>query len=298
MNETDLAAFAFGRRRETPAAACIPLPELDSHTVILDKPTKLMPTPLTVRTWRDRVIPGQSEQAWLKDVRSRFLAVSQAFAEACGVEPEEMIGETEAAFFPRSRVECFRSGDRHAIAWGRLIVVLEGVAGAHRFRTFKAPVLDEDGRVAGTIGLAIPATQPRGTVARTWLDLFSQPRRVRRSAVPLWLRQVRRDLDAAFNAPVSVVSLAGRVGRNSCYVTRAFRLWYGVTPVGYAHRHRVEWTAHALATSQLSLSKIAQQAGFTDQSHMTRLFSRYFGITPAAYRGAMQAHTLLERIGE
>ncbi|HYN81892.1 MAG TPA: helix-turn-helix domain-containing protein [Gemmatimonadaceae bacterium] len=46
--------------------------------------------------------------------------------------------------------------------------------------------------------------------------------------------------------------------------------------------------ARALATSVRSLSQLAQEAGFADQSHMTRLFARYFGITPAAYRDAMR----------
>lgn len=247
-----------------------------------------MPSTPTEQAWRERIIPNQSAQAWLKDVRSRFLAVSEAFADACGVTPDEMIGKTEAPFFPLSRVERFRSDDRRAIAWGRLIVVLEG-SRDNRFRTFKAPVLDESGRVAGTVGLALPASWPRAWMSRTWLDLFSRPRDTKGASAPIWLRRIRRDLDVAFNAPVSVTALASKVGRDPTYVTRAFRQWYGVTPVEYAHRHRVEWIARALATSALSLSQLAQEAGFTDQSHMTRLFARYFGITPAAYRYAMRS---------
>lgn len=247
-----------------------------------------MPRTPTAPTWRERIIPSQSGQAWLKDVRSRFLAVSEAFAEACGVTPDEMIGKTEAPFFSLSRVEEFRSGDRRAIAWGRLIVVLEG-SRDDRFRTFKAPVLDETGRVAGTAGLALPATAPTTRIARAWLDFFPLQGDTSRGSPPMWLRRIRRDLDVAFNAPVSVTELASRVGRDPVYVTRVFRQSYGVTPVSYAHRHRVEWIARALATSARSLSQLAQEAGFADQSHMTRLFARYFGITPAAYRDAMRS---------
>jgi AraC-like DNA-binding protein len=238
--------------------------------------------------WRERIIPNQTAQAWLKDVRSQFVAVSEAFAEACGVTPGDMIGKTEAPFFPISIVERFRSDDRRAIAWSRLIVVLEG-SGEDRFRTFKAPVLDERGCVAGTAGLALPATWPRARTPRTWLDFFSLPCDARRASEPTWLRLIRRDLDGGFTAPVSVTGLASKVGRDPVYVTRVFRQSYGVTPVGYAHRRRVEWIARALATSRLSLSQLGQEAGFADQSHMTRLFARYFGITPAAYRNAMRS---------
>lgn len=246
-----------------------------------------MPSTHTAHTWRERIIPSQSGRAWLKDVRSRFLAVSEAFADACGVTPDDMIGKTEAEFFPLSSVERFRSDDRRAIAWGRLIVVLEG-SPEDRFRTFKAPVLDGSGRVAGTVGLALAATWPRGRMALTWLALFSRPRDTNGAGPPIWLRRIRRELDVAFNAPVSVTALASKVGRDPNHVTRAFKQWYGVTPVGYAHRHRVELMARALATSALPLSQLAQEVGFADQSHMTRLFARYFGITPAAYRDAMR----------
>jgi AraC-like DNA-binding protein len=246
----------------------------------------MLTTP-TADTWRERIIPDQAAQAWLKDVRSRFIAVSEAFADACGVTPDDMIGKTEEPFFSLTSVERFRSDDRRAIAWGRLIVVLEGWP-EDRFRTFKAPVLDESGRVAGTVGLTLPATGLLSRISPTWLDFFSPPRDTSGAGAPTWLRRVRRELDVTFNAPVSVTALASKVGRDPAYLTRAFRQRYGVTPVGYAHRHRAEWIARALATSALPLSQLAQEAGFTDQSHMTRLFARYFGITPAAYRDAMR----------
>ena len=247
-----------------------------------------MSNPPTAQTWRERIIPDQAAQAWLKDVRSRFIAVSDAFAEACGVTPDDMLGKTEAPFFAVSTVERFRSDDRRAIAWGRLIVVVEGLP-EHRFWTFKAPVFDDRGRVAGIVGLALPATWPRSRMSATWLDHFANQRDASGADAPTWLRRVRRELDLAFTAPVSVTALASMVGRDPAYVTRAFRRRYGVTPVGYAHRHRAEWIARALATSALPLSQLAQEAGCTDQSHMTRLFARYFGITPAAYRDAMRS---------
>lgn len=249
-----------------------------------------MPNTPTAHAWRDCVIPGLTEQAWLKDVRSRFLAVSAAFADACGATPDDMIGKTETPFFTPRWVERFRNDDRRAIAWGRNIVVMEGTREA-RFRTFKAPVLDENGRVAGTVGLALPASRPRNGIPRTWLDLFPQPWGATGTPTPAWLLRIRHELEAAFSAPVSVAALAMVVDRNPNYVTSAFRRRFGVPPVEYAHRRRVEWTARVLATTKLPLSRIAQEAGFADQSHMTRLFMRYFGITPGAYRDAMHRDT-------
>lgn len=244
-----------------------------------------LPSHLSSRAWRDRLIPQLDEQAWLKDVRSRFLAVSEAFAASCGATPDQMIGRTETAFFAPCHVELFRTDDRRAIAWGRLIVILECTSDV-RFRTLKAPVLDDDGGMAGTVGIALPST-PTRLVERRYLELFSLYRAPRALRTPAWLPRVRGNLESAWRAPISVASLACKVDRSPNHVTRAFRKRYGVSPVEYTHRRRVEWTAHAIATSRLPLSVIALEAGFTDQSHMTRIFSRYFGITPGAYRDAM-----------
>jgi len=241
----------------------------------------------TSRAWRDHLIPELDEQAWLKDVRSRFLAVSDPFAVSCGATPDQMIGRTETAFFAPNHVELFRTGDRRAIAWGRPIVVLEVTSGV-RFRTLKAPILDEEGRVAGTVGIAVPGTRIQSLTARKYLEFFPPRLAPPAGHAAVWLTRVRRDLENAMSAPVSVAALAHAVHRSPNHVTRAFRQRYGVSPVEYAHRRRVEWTAHALASSRLPLSAIALEAGFADQSHMTRLFSRYFGITPGAYRDAMR----------
>jgi AraC-like DNA-binding protein len=40
----------------------------------------------------------------------------------------------------------------------------------------------------------------------------------------------------------------------------------------------------ALRNPADSISSIAFQAGFADQSHLTRLFRARFGLTPAEYR--------------
>ncbi|MEX2110616.1 MAG: AraC family transcriptional regulator [Gemmatimonadaceae bacterium] len=250
-------------------------------------------SPPTADTWCDQLIPRMSEQAWLKDVRSRFLAVSEPFADACGARPADMIGMTEDPFFTRYWVEMFRDDDRRAIAWGNPIMVVEGSMADAQFRTFKAPVLDENGRPVGTVGMTLPE-KAEPARWRNWLDLYVRDQPPRPSRTPEWLRRIRSDLEVAFSTPVSVTALANGAGRHPNYVTRAFRRRYGVSPVEYAHRRRVECTARVLATSDLSLSRIAMEAGFADQSHMTRLFSRYFGITPGAYRHAMRHATAID----
>jgi AraC family transcriptional regulator len=43
-----------------------------------------------------------------------------------------------------------------------------------------------------------------------------------------------------------------------------------------------------LATTTLPIKEIAASCGFTDQAHLTRLFARSYGTTPAAFRRSAQ----------
>jgi AraC family transcriptional regulator len=52
---------------------------------------------------------------------------------------------------------------------------------------------------------------------------------------------------------------------------------------------RIEFARRELAASSASLSEIAVSAGFCDQSHFSRLFKQYIGVTPAEYRLALQS---------
>jgi AraC-like DNA-binding protein len=47
---------------------------------------------------------------------------------------------------------------------------------------------------------------------------------------------------------------------------------------------RLEWVAARLLESEQSLAGLALAAGFADQSHLTRAFKQYSGLTPQAYR--------------
>jgi AraC-like DNA-binding protein len=47
---------------------------------------------------------------------------------------------------------------------------------------------------------------------------------------------------------------------------------------------RIELAKEKLRDGRSSLSDVALACGFTDQSHLTRIFSRLVGITPGAWR--------------
>jgi AraC-like DNA-binding protein len=61
-----------------------------------------------------------------------------------------------------------------------------------------------------------------------------------------------------------------------------FRTFYGTSPYRYLTMRRLDAARHMLLTGA-SLAHAAASAGFADQSHMTRHFSRTFGLTPGRW---------------
>ncbi len=67
------------------------------------------------------------------------------------------------------------------------------------------------------------------------------------------------------------------------HLARRFRHGTGTSPMQYLHQLRIQQAKHLLRLSGRSLSQIAVELGFFDQSHFTRCFRRATGTTPGAY---------------
>jgi AraC family transcriptional regulator len=72
------------------------------------------------------------------------------------------------------------------------------------------------------------------------------------------------------------------------HFARLFKQATGRTPHQYVLHCRLEHAKQLLAETTLPLSEIACQVGCADHSHLTRLFRRYVGLSPKAYRTATQ----------
>ncbi|MDI1276177.1 PAS domain S-box protein [Methylobacter sp.] len=96
--------------------------------------------------------------AWLKDTDSRFLVVNQALAAACSHSVDDMVGKSDLDVWLREHAEAYRADDAEVMATGLRKAVEEPFVDAHNgaiwVETFKAPVVDEDGRVLGTVGVS------------------------------------------------------------------------------------------------------------------------------------------------
>ncbi len=116
---------------------------------------------------------------------------------------------------------------------------------------------------------------------------------VRRGGLrPNWLARVEEVLRQCFADPPDVDALATEAGVHPAHLSRVFRAWHGQSLGRYVRGLRLDWVARQLAVSDLSLSELALQAGFADQSHMTREFKRYAGFSPGHYRSRTNPHRM------
>ena len=101
---------------------------------------------------------------------------------------------------------------------------------------------------------------------------------------PRWLRCARELLDGRFDQPVSLRGLAREAGVHPVHFAAAFRRFHGCSVGEYLRRRRLQYVHRRLANPEVPLAQVATEAGFADQSHLTRTFKRFCGMTPSRYR--------------
>jgi len=106
------------------------------------------------------------------------------------------------------------------------------------------------------------------------------------SPEPEWIADAERSLRSAVAERVDLRALAASIGVHPSHLCRAFRRFRRRTIGDYVLGLRMQLVCRALTETSQTLGEIAQQTGFSDQSHMTRMFKRIIGTTPGSYRHA------------
>ncbi|MFD7512220.1 helix-turn-helix transcriptional regulator, partial [Streptomyces sp. NPDC059853] len=98
-------------------------------------------------------------------------------------------------------------------------------------------------------------------------------------------RRAKALLDEAWDRDLGADALARAAGCSRYALYRAFRAEYGMPPSDYQRLLRLRAARRLLATGTAP-AEAATTCGFADQPHLTRWFTRVYGITPATYRRA------------
>jgi AraC family transcriptional regulator len=121
-------------------------------------------------------------------------------------------------------------------------------------------------------------------------ELFAGLRRepaVRGTRPPAWVARVEECVRARWFERLSLAELAAEVGVHPAHLSCTFRRFRGRSPAELQRELRVQRVCEALADRSHPLAELALEAGYADQAHMTRSFTRCIGTTPAAFRALL-----------
>jgi len=130
------------------------------------------------------------------------------------------------------------------------------------------------------------------SLAMELLVLAHRQAGIRHGATARWLTVLQEYLHTHYRESLDLERLARVVGVHRAHLARSFRSRFRVSVGDYVRGLRLDWAAERLATSDQPIVDVALEAGFADQSHLTRWFRRRTGLTPARYRAIRRPRTL------
>src|SRR5215471_13182215 len=95
------------------------------------------------------------------------------------------------------------------------------------------------------------------------------------------LKRVRDYIETHLDDRLTLTDLARVACLSPYHFSRSFKEAVGVGPQRYVMRRRLERAKTLVRRSSRPLAVIAQDVGFADQSHLTMIFRREIGMTPA-----------------
>jgi AraC family transcriptional regulator len=114
----------------------------------------------------------------------------------------------------------------------------------------------------------------------------SSETRARQGLAPWQVRRVLTHIEANLSTTIRNKDLAALARLSTFHFAVAFRNSVGESPHEHIIRRRVERAQGLMLSTDTSLSDIAADCGLADQAHLTRLFRRIVGESPAAWRRA------------
>jgi AraC-like DNA-binding protein len=96
--------------------------------------------------------------------------------------------------------------------------------------------------------------------------------------------EIKRYLDTNYREDISLDLLAELAHLNKYYLAHTFQREYGISPITYLNRRRIEESKHMLGNTGYSLAQISELMGFSSPSYFSQCFRKAEGLTPNEYR--------------
>jgi len=221
---------------------------------------------------------------FVKDLESRFMGSSNGFARTIGAaSAQELIGKMDHDYSPDFLADAFYADDQAVMISGKAIydqveLVPSADGSLDWLCTTKVPLFASDGSIVGLAG-----------IARLIRD---------NDAVYADHPEMHRIVDYArthYRKKISVSDMAKVGGVSVSSQERLFRKIFGLTPLMYLRKIRLNAACAMLRDTLTDLAPIAVECGLSDQTNMTRAFRLELKITPLKYRRRFQEARLSNR---
>ena len=97
---------------------------------------------------------------------------------------------------------------------------------------------------------------------------------------------VQQFIHERMHEPLLLADLARVAKLHPTYFSDRFRELVGVRPLEYLTRRRIERAQYLLLTSRGSVKQVAAEVGVPDAAYFSRVFVRFCGCSPSAYRAS------------
>lgn len=101
---------------------------------------------------------------------------------------------------------------------------------------------------------------------------------------PLQVANAVSYIEKNYQEPVTIEELSSIACLSSRQFSRIFHQAYGITPMQYVIRLRLQKGASLLKNTDLSIIEIAHHCGFSENNYFSRQFRNFYHITPMQYR--------------
>ena len=218
------------------------------------------------------VIPNAA--IFIKDVQARYVMANHTLVQRCGLKQlQPLLGRTSAEVFPEQLGPGYTEQDRRVLEQG---FVLEDQLELHLYGsrepgwclTHKRPLYNRKGEIIGLVGISVDLQSASDT----------HPAYQRLAAVDEHIR-------THFHRRVSLGELTRIAGISVAQLERSCKGVFPRTPRQRIQKGRLEH-AHRLLHTEMPITEVALQCGYTDHSAFTRQFKASTGFTPRQYRQA------------
>jgi len=209
---------------------------------------------------------------WVKDIEHNFIHANQAFIEHKNLKNlEQVIGKTDYDFSPTHLAKQFIRDDDKVHAGQhvteRLEMNMNQTGDTGWFSTSKRPILDSNSNIIGSYG--ITRHLQKQAMALSGVDAVKEP-----------VDFIRKNYHTQF----TISELAEVAHLSVSALERRFKKYLAKTPKQFINEIRLENARKLLVETNIPISQVGDETGFTDHSYFSKQFRLFFGELPSEFR--------------